>query len=99
MNKLSKSVSKKIKVFFLPYFFCFFIALFYILFKTPLYKSYISIYPSHKTIKYNELMNDLGDFAQTIGVDSNQQMEIFNIKDIIESRLLKDKIALFLLKT
>ena len=67
----------------------------YSLYSTPLYKSYISLYPSDNTTSVSA-MGDFGSmvsqFQNLTGGSNNLGGLKYHIKDLVESRQLKDKI-------
>ena len=67
----------------------------YSLYSTPLYKSYISLYPSDNSTSVSA-MGDFGSmvsqFQNLTGGSNNLNGLKYHIKDLVESRQLKDKI-------
>ena len=75
------------------------IALFYVLFATPFYESYTSIYPVNENSQ-SQNFNNIQGIASTFGINigSNQQSH-YNISDLVKSNSLRRKIILNKWKT
>ncbi len=66
----------------------------YILFSTPLYKSYITLYPAGELSDSNNLISDFSGIAETFGFSDLKIQSAYYIPDIINSYSLKRDLVL-----